>query len=158
MAMNILLFRPVWIFKWRVPKVWGHSQCRRPVGFDWQVNSSCNPTNEGMSPWRPLTELLYYSPINQSRYRNWFEELKSHIWNLRNYESYYIHNMKIKSSTHEVQVPQCIIIVSHNAPLCNRNVHTCTFLLNMIHSAALCGLWNRSLEISVLLLSTPPHE
>ena len=27
------------------------------------------------------------------------------------------------------QIPQCIRQISHNAPLCNRNVHTCTFLL-----------------------------
>ena len=26
-------------------------------------------------------------------------------------------------------IPQCISQISHNAPFCNRNVHTCTFLL-----------------------------
>ena len=38
------------------------------------------------------------------------------------------------------QIPQSIIIISHNAPVCNRNVHTCAhFCYKMIH----CGnLWD----------------
>ena len=44
------------------------------------------------------------------------------------------------------QIPQCIRHVSHNAPLCNRNVHVCTFLLQrgsmwdmgQVH----CGVWD----------------
>ena len=34
------------------------------------------------------------------------------------------------------QIPQCIRQVSHNAPSCNRNVHT--FCYKMVH----CGMWD----------------
>ena len=38
------------------------------------------------------------------------------------------------------QIPQCIIKISHIAPFCNRNVHTCThFCYKMLH----CGIWHR---------------
>ena len=44
------------------------------------------------------------------------------------------------------QIPQCMRQMSHNAPFCNRNVHTCTFLLQndalwdmgLLH----CGIWD----------------
>ena len=35
------------------------------------------------------------------------------------------------------QIPQCIRLLSHNAPLCNRNVHICAhFCYNVVH----CGI------------------
>ena len=38
------------------------------------------------------------------------------------------------------QMPQCIRQISHNAPFCNRNVHTCAhFCYKMLH----CGIWHR---------------
>ena len=37
------------------------------------------------------------------------------------------------------QIPQCISQISHNAPFCNRNVHTCAhFCYKMVH----CGIWD----------------
>ena len=47
------------------------------------------------------------------------------------------------------QIPPCIRQISHNAPFCNRNVHTCTFLLQigalwdvgLVH----CGICPKSL-------------
>ena len=37
------------------------------------------------------------------------------------------------------QIPQCISVISHNAPFCNRNVHTCGhFCYKMEH----CGKWD----------------
>ena len=36
------------------------------------------------------------------------------------------------------QIPQCISWISHNAPFCNRNVHTCAhFCYKMVH----CGIF-----------------
>ena len=38
------------------------------------------------------------------------------------------------------QIPQCIRQISHNAPFCNINVHTCAyFCYKMLH----CGIWHR---------------
>ena len=38
------------------------------------------------------------------------------------------------------QIPECIRQISHNAPFCNRNVHTCAhFCYKMLH----CGIWHR---------------
>ena len=38
------------------------------------------------------------------------------------------------------QIPKCINPISHNAPLCNRNVHTCAhFCYKMVH----CGIFVR---------------
>ena len=37
------------------------------------------------------------------------------------------------------QIPLCNWQISHNAPFCNRNVHTCTFLSQNVH----CGIWDR---------------
>ena len=38
------------------------------------------------------------------------------------------------------QIPQCISLVSHSAPFCERNVHTCAhFSYKMVH----CGIWDR---------------
>ena len=38
------------------------------------------------------------------------------------------------------QIPECICAISHNAPFCNRNVHTCAhFCYKMLH----CGIWHR---------------
>ena len=37
------------------------------------------------------------------------------------------------------QIPQCIRLISHNAPFCNRNVHTCAHCCNRIVH---CGIWN----------------
>ena len=37
------------------------------------------------------------------------------------------------------QIPQCIRQIPHNAPYCNRNVHTCAhFCYKMVH----CGIWD----------------
>ena len=37
------------------------------------------------------------------------------------------------------QIPQCIRQISHNVPLCERNVHTCIyFFYKMVH----CGIWD----------------
>ena len=37
------------------------------------------------------------------------------------------------------QIPQCIMQISHNAPLCNRNVQMCAhFCYKMLH----CGIWD----------------
>ena len=42
----------------------------------------------------------------------------------------------------DTQIPQCIRWISHNAPFCNRNVHTCAhFCYKMVH----CGIWNRGI-------------
>ena len=46
-----------------------------------------------------------------------------------------IYNIMIRRIS---QIPRCKHI-SHNAPFCNRNVHTCTFLVFLIQN---CALWD----------------
>ena len=50
-----------------------------------------------------------------------------------------------------VQIPQCICLISHNAPFCNKNVNVYTFLLQ---NGALwdIGLWEGSIATHGILL------
>ena len=44
----------------------------------------------------------------------------------------------------DAQIPQCTSFMSHNAPFCNRNVHTCAhFCYKTVH----CGMWGESYQM-----------
>ena len=49
------------------------------------------------------------------------------------------------------QIPQCTCPISHNAPRCNRNVHTCAhFCYNVVHCGifdTLCDLWDGFIQV-----------
>ena len=46
-------------------------------------------------------------------------------------------SVRVKRSV--LQIPRCIPRISHDAPLCNRNVHMCAhFYYKMVH----CGIWD----------------
>ena len=83
-----------------------------------------------MPPWWPLLKPLPWNPL-------------ALVMSLHSFEDRSIS-----------QIPQCIKQISHHAPFCNRNVHTCTFLLQngalwdmgLLH----CGIWATGLLRSCL--------
>ena len=48
------------------------------------------------------------------------------------------------------QSPHCTSLISHNAPLCNRNVHVCTFLLQSGALWEICLMHHGICELSVV--------
>ena len=55
------------------------------------------------------------------------------------------------------QIPQCASPIFHNAPLCNRNVHMCTFLLQNGALWDICLMHCRSCEMGLLVYLVANH-
>ena len=59
------------------------------------------------------------------------------------------------------KITQCTCCVSHKAPLCNRNMHTCAhFCYKMVHCGifyALWDLWDESLFFTGCTVNWPVH-
>ena len=91
----------------------------------------CQATSHYLSQCWPTSKLLY--GLTRPQWVNtggrWWTDYCGKLDN--NYNKAY--NREIS------QIPQCIKQLFHNAPLCNRNVHTCAhFCYKVVH----CGVWD----------------